>query len=94
MLHQISVNIKSLSLSHFTHVFFSFFFSFIAEATDDQPFVANNEKPTDYDPNLYLYSVKNFKNFVQHSSSFFSLLLVNVRAFTATGSFKLTKRMS
>ncbi|XP_055312434.1 solute carrier family 12 member 4 isoform X3 [Sitodiplosis mosellana] len=27
-----------------------------AEATDDQPFVPNNEKPTEYDPNLYLYS--------------------------------------
>lgn len=27
------------------------------EATDDQPFVPNNEKPTEYDPNLYLYSV-------------------------------------
>ncbi|XP_031632483.1 solute carrier family 12 member 4 isoform X2 [Contarinia nasturtii] len=26
------------------------------EATDDQPFVPNNEKPTEYDPNLYLYS--------------------------------------
>lgn len=38
-----------------------FFFSFTGEATDDQPFVPNNEKPTEYDPNLYLYSVCIFR---------------------------------
>lgn len=36
----------------------------IAEATDDQPFVPNNEKPAEYDPNLYLYLVSmNSKHF-------------------------------
>lgn len=30
------------------------------EAGDDQPFVAGSEKASDYDPNLYLYSVSSF----------------------------------
>lgn len=32
------------------------FFSFLGEATDDQPFVSKTDV-TQYDPNLYLYSV-------------------------------------
>lgn len=33
------------------------FFLFIGEAGDDQPFVVGSEKSSEYDPNLYLYSV-------------------------------------
>ena len=33
-----------------------FFFLYVSEGNDDQPFVAHEKKP-DYDINLYLYSV-------------------------------------
>lgn len=29
----------------------------LGEPTDDQPFVSGNDKSSEYDPNLYLYSV-------------------------------------
>lgn len=44
---------------------FAFFF-FTGEANDDQPFVPNNEKSTEYDPNLYLYSVSMLTKRAQH----------------------------
>lgn len=34
-----------------------FFLLITGEATDEQPFVSNNDKSAQYDPNLYLYSV-------------------------------------
>lgn len=43
-------------------------FFFIGEAGDDQPFVVGNEKSSEYDPNLYLYSVS-------YSKSIYLLLL-------------------
>lgn len=44
-------------LNFISHLRFFFLLFLTGEATDDQPFVPNNEKPTEYDPNLYLYSV-------------------------------------
>lgn len=49
------VTFKNMFLIHL--ICFSFH---IGEANDDQPFVPNNEKSSEYDPNLYLYSVSKF----------------------------------
>lgn len=49
---------------------FCFLFVFTGEAGDDQPFVSNNEKAAQYDPNLYLYSVSCWNWFRMQSELF------------------------